>query len=71
MMCLRAKFCATAVKKACGKKKPEIQKQTGEPFSTQEAKNSILSSKSCYQEANGFKERKPFGAPHSIGTWLS
>lgn len=68
MMCFLAKFWDTAVKKACGKKKPEIQKATGEPFSTQLAKNSILSNKSCCQEASGFRERKPFGAPHSSGT---
>lgn len=68
MMCLRAKFCKAAVKKAYGKKNPEIQKETGLPFSTQLLKKSVLSVRSCCHEARGLSERKPFGAPQSVGT---
>jgi hypothetical protein len=56
-----------AVKKAWGKKNPEIQKAGGEPFSIHFVRKSILSSRSSCQEARGFRDRNPLVA-HESGT---
>jgi len=50
------------VKKACGKKKPEIQNTIGVPFSYQFTKKLIRSFKSSIQEASGFIDKKPIAA---------
>lgn len=63
----RAKFCNEAVKKACGKKKPEIQKTIGVPLSYQFYKKPIRSFMSSIQEASGFIDKKPIAAQY-LGT---
>lgn len=59
------------VKKACGKKKPEIQKVAGDPLSTHFDRKVILSFKSLIQLARGFSERKPTVGYQAMGTMLS
>jgi hypothetical protein len=51
-----------AVKKACGKKKPEIQNAGGDPLLIHLVRNEIRSKSSLIHEAKGFKERKPLSA---------
>jgi hypothetical protein len=50
------------VKKACGKKKPEIQNAGGDPLLIHLVRNEIRSKSSLIHEAKGFKERKPLSA---------
>lgn len=51
-----AKFCNVPVKKACGKKKPLIQKTGGIPFAIHLCKKSMRRSRSFTQEAKGFRD---------------
>ena len=56
MTAFLAKFCRVPVRKACGKKNPEIQKTGGIPSSIQPWMNFILSSRSSTQVASGLRE---------------
>ncbi len=56
------------VRKAWGKKNPEIQNTAGVPLSIHDYKNNILSLRSSIQEANGFKDKCPIGGVHFTGT---
>jgi hypothetical protein len=58
------------VKKAYGKKNPEIQYTIGVPLSYQLFRKSVRSLRSSIQEARGFIERKPIAAQY-LGTTLS
>mmetsp|Transcript_2819 Transcript_2819/g.6861 ORF Transcript_2819/g.6861 Transcript_2819/m.6861 type:complete len:213 (-) Transcript_2819:7701-8339(-) len=64
-LCARAKFCITAVKKACGKKRPDTQKLMGWPLSYQVLKKSTRRLRSLYQEVSGFNDKKPTPAQPS------
>mmetsp|Transcript_18826 Transcript_18826/g.48255 ORF Transcript_18826/g.48255 Transcript_18826/m.48255 type:complete len:211 (-) Transcript_18826:5252-5884(-) len=61
----RAKFCMTAVKKACGKKRPETQKHTGCPSLYHVLKKCTRSFRSLYHAVSGFMDRKPTPAQPS------
>mmetsp|Transcript_27048 Transcript_27048/g.70759 ORF Transcript_27048/g.70759 Transcript_27048/m.70759 type:complete len:214 (-) Transcript_27048:1375-2016(-) len=63
----RAKFWRTAVKKACGKKRPDTQKEIGWPSVYQRWKKSTRSFRSLYHAVSGFIDRKPTLA-HCSGT---
>lgn len=52
---LLAKFCKVPVRKAWGKKNPEIQKTEGMPLSIQLVMNSILVTRSDTHAASGFR----------------
>ena len=54
-----AQFYIVEVRKACGKKKPEIQKTMGVPLSNQFWRKEMRSIKSSIQLASGFMERMP------------
>jgi len=56
MTCFLAKFCLAPVKKDWVKKKPESQKFSGAPLSTQLYMKRSLSRKSRTQEASGFRD---------------
>lgn len=56
MTAFLAKFCSVPVRKAWGKKNPEIQKTDGMPWSIQSWMNFILSTKSMTQAARGFND---------------
>jgi hypothetical protein len=51
-----------AVKKAYGKKNPEIQNAGGDPLLIHLVRKEIRSKSSLIHEANGFNERKPLSA---------
>ena len=56
MTALLAKFCRVPVRKACGKKNPEIQKTGGMPSSIHPWMNCSLVTRSVTQAARGFRE---------------
>ena len=62
-----AKFCSVPVKKAWGKKNPLIQNTGGIPLAIHFCKNSIRSSRSFTQEANGFRDGYACGKGHTLG----
>ena len=53
---LLAKFWSVPVRKACGKKNPEIQNTVGIPLSTQSWMKWTLANRSVTQEASGFRD---------------
>ena len=55
MTALRAKFCRVPVRKACGKKNPEIQNTEGMPLSIHSLMNWILVTRSVTHAARGFR----------------
>mmetsp|Transcript_1502 Transcript_1502/g.3320 ORF Transcript_1502/g.3320 Transcript_1502/m.3320 type:complete len:221 (-) Transcript_1502:250-912(-) len=64
---LLAKFCKMAVKNACGKYSPDIQKEMGWPSACHRLMNCTLAFKSLYHAVNGFKDKKLVSA-QVVGT---
>jgi len=69
---LRAKFCLSPVKNACGKKNPLIQKHIGVPSFSHLFRKSTRAVRSDSQFVRGLTDRnpQPFSSVHERGTSL-